>query len=263
MLPSWGIDRDGHTTLQVLAGQRNKWLGRRSLVRVKLTVIHSPEAVEHDTDANAWETDTGDCGASLTELVEQARCGSSAGWSALFERFEGLVRSIAGRYRLPSADADDLCQTVWLTLLERIDTVKEPRALPGWVSTTAARECLRMVGRTSRSVPIDPSLISDSAYEAWQPVGQSSQRELDEAILRDETRRAVRNGLEALSLQHQQLLMLVVSEPPVPYVEIGKELEMPIGSIGPTRARCLKKLGDTEPVRALLSDSDDGLHLAG
>ena len=187
---------------------------------------------------------------SVPELMAAAAAGEQRGWLGLVDRYGPLVRQVTRRYRLSDHESQDVSQTVWLRLLEQIGRIREPLALPGWLLTTTRNEALRVLkaNQRTRLVPVmDEPLAERQRYEA--PV--------EDELLRDERHQAVRSGLAELKNEDRALLVLLHAEPPVSYEEISKRLGMPIGSIGPTRARCLKKLQRTMAIRQLMDDSGD------
>src|SRR3954469_12052846 len=93
----------------------------------------------------------------VEQLVESARAGDAAAWDALVDRYLPLVTAVIRRLRLSAADADDVNQTVWLRLVEHLDALGEPGALPGGLATTARNEGLRIIRRRGRDVPVDPA----------------------------------------------------------------------------------------------------------
>lgn len=186
---------------------------------------------------------------TLDDLVTRARAGESDAWQEIMSRFEGLVRATAHRYRLPATEVDDVTQTVWLRLVENIDRLREPQALPGWVATTAARESGRMLTKARRSVSVDPT---DQAEIDRPDVAVLATDDPSDHLIREEARDAVRSGLEQLPEQSRLLLRLLSQDPSPSYAEISDRLGMPVGSIGPTRARCLRKLSETATVRPLV-----------
>jgi len=183
-------------------------------------------------------------------LVRAASNGDPQAWDALIDRFLPMVRGIIGRFRLLPADAADVNQTVWLRLVEHLGDLREPAALPGWLATTARREAIRSLQTQGRAQPVDPqgSTLQSEVDEA----------EIDREVLRQEQAVAVRAGLEELSQQRRELLELLVADPPVTYDEISRRLDIPIGSIGPTRARALNQLRNTEALRAWAHDGPEG-----
>ncbi len=181
----------------------------------------------------------------VDELVAAAAKGDQSAWSVLVERYLPLVYSIVRRYRLSDKDAEDVSQTVWLRLVEHLDAIREPKALPGWIATTTKHEVLAVLGAKRRTDPIDPAAT-------WILDIQGNFKELDDELLRAEAATALRAGLAELEPEHRILLLMLVKDPPVSYGEISSELGIPVGSIGPTRARCLKKLRATQSVQAFL-----------
>jgi RNA polymerase sigma factor (sigma-70 family) len=186
----------------------------------------------------------------LTELVLGAARGDQEAWERIVLRYQPLVRSVARRFRLSAADVDDVSQTVWLKLVECLDQLREPRALPGWLAVTTARASLAVSKAQARTIVVDPLAPEDSGYGMQWLVGAAPESDqLDDALLRQETRQAVRDGLAGLPQAQRELLLLLVAEPPLSYEQIGQRLGLAVGSIGPTRRRCLSKLRDTDAVR--------------
>jgi len=182
--------------------------------------------------------------ADPTDLVSAAIDGDRLAWDALVTRYTPLVLQITRRYRLRGNDSDDVCQVVWLRALLNLDKIREPRALPGWIATTARHESLRVVMADRRTDLVDP--LGSSPLDSDAGGG-----ELDERLLAAERRDALRRGLAELEPAQRELLLLVCAEPPIPYDQISRRLGIPIGSIGPRRARCLAKLRLTPSVAAL------------
>ena len=168
-----------------------------------------------------------------TALLESAANGDQAAWDTLVDRFASLLWSIARAHRLSDADAADVVQTTWLKLVENLGRIKDPDRLPGWLATTARHECLRQIRRGDRERPTDE--------EPWQaePAPGSG---VDAALLLEERNATLWRALATLSEQCRQLLrVLMACDRPV-YAEVSAAFDMPIGSIGPTRMRCLARL---------------------
>jgi RNA polymerase sigma factor (sigma-70 family) len=189
-----------------------------------------------------------DCVAA--DLVARARHGDQQAWDALVERYAPLVWSICRRYRLSRADIDDVGQTVWLLLVARLDTVRDPAALGGWIATTTCRECgkVRRAARPSPTVrwELDVGNIPDAGAES-----------AESQLLAAERRAALRQAFTSLPPGGQQLLAMLLEDPPVPYAQISARLGIPVGSIGPTRRRCIEKLR-RHPAIAALIDPEPG-----
>ena len=175
-------------------------------------------------------------------LVNAARAGDGSAWQGLIQRLQPLVRSIARGYRLEERDVEDIAQTVWLRLFEHLERIREPRALPKWVRTIARHESLRVArGRAG--------IVSTDGLAAEVAELPAEQIEIDVGLLRSEEAGIVRQGLAELPRAQRELLLLLSVEPPLSYRRIGRILGMPTGSIGPTRARGLARLGNTAAVR--------------
>ncbi|MGB7981336.1 MAG: sigma-70 family RNA polymerase sigma factor [Candidatus Nanopelagicales bacterium] len=172
---------------------------------------------------------------SVTALVDGARSGDSRAWDTLVDRYLPLVSALIARHRLRGADAEDVNQTVWLSLVEHLDALREPEALPGWIATTTRNECLRWLRMHQRTTPVDPQ--APSPFDA---IGVD--HEVDDDLLRAERHHALREALVELPEPRRELLTLLLADPPMPYGEISERLGIPVGSIGPTRARALETL---------------------
>lgn len=186
---------------------------------------------------------------TLTEKVQAAISGEREAWNWLVDRYAPLVMGVASRYRLRAEDAADVSQGVWVKLVEHLDDIREPLALPGWIVTTTSREALRVLQSRQRTVEVDPQI--GQMLEAASDAGS-----LDDELLRDERHHALREGLRELRPQHRDLLVLLLEDPPLSYAEISRKLGIPVGSIGPTRARCLEALRRTAALRSFLPVSD-------
>lgn len=180
---------------------------------------------------------------TVPDLVARALDGDPASWDRLVERFTPLVLSIVRRNRLPDAEAQDVVQTVWLRLVEHLGAVREPRALPGWIATTTRNECHHVTGghRPVLSADLDARGGPDDASPGS-----------DRGLLEGERHEALLAALAELPDRQRALLLLLIEDPPLPYEEIGRRLGMPIGSIGPTRARAIARIRSHGAVRALL-----------
>jgi RNA polymerase sigma factor (sigma-70 family) len=171
----------------------------------------------------------------LATLLRAASEGDQEAWNAITDRFTSLLWSVARSYRLGSDDAEDVVQNTWLRLLENLSRIDNPEALPGWLATTARREALGILRRRGRTVLTrDEDLGVDLADPA--------STELDSALLEDERDVELWASFAKLPERCQQLLrVLMACDRPV-YAEVSAAFDMPIGSIGPTRMRCLERL---------------------
>ena len=188
----------------------------------------------------------GPAGPSVTDLMTRARNGDQRAWDALVERYAPLIWSICRGHRLGDADAGDVAQRVWLQLVRHIDKVRDPAALAGWLATTTRRECLRV----PRAVP-GPRLAGYGP-EAGLTAGELT-LPVEHELLAAERQAALREALLTLPPSCQQLITLLIQDPPVPYARISATLGIPVGGIGPTRRRCLDKLRRHPAIAALIS----------
>jgi len=187
-----------------------------------------------------------DADCSVSDLVARARSGDRQAWDALVERYAPLIWSICRRHRLGQADADDVGQSVWLRLLDQLDRVREPAALPGWLSTTTRRECLRVLSAAQGPHATIYALDVESLPD--QRAGTA-----DQELLAAERHAALRAAFTQLPPNGQQLLALLTADPPMPYADISAQLGIPVGSIGPTRSRYLDKIRRHPAIAALIN----------
>ncbi|HET9656057.1 MAG TPA: sigma-70 family RNA polymerase sigma factor [Kineosporiaceae bacterium] len=196
---------------------------------------------EHDTSPPTHPED-------LEALLAAAAGGDQVAWDALVDRFAGLLWAIARRHLPSHADAADACQMTWLKLLEHLGSIKDPARLPGWLSTTCQRECLAVLRRSGRTIP-----VSD---EGFLDARAAHTEDTDHAVLLADAYSTLWQAFGRLNERCQRLLRLLIAdaeEGPPSYQGAAVTLGMPIGSLGPTRARCLTRLrrllepDDTEP----------------
>lgn len=184
-------------------------------------------------------------GEQVAALVSRARAGDEKAWGELVERFAPLLLAVCRRFGLDQIDTLDVGQGVWLSLLEHLDSIRDPAALPGWIATTARRECLHVCtgkgGRRRRELvgEVDPSVVDLT-------------ESVDDLLVKGERHAAFLQALDDLPPQQRELLLLLMQDPPLKYIEIARRLGISVGSIGPTRARCLDKIRHHPAVAALL-----------
>ena len=168
----------------------------------------------------------------VSSLVQSAALGDCEAWDQLVEEFSGLVWAIARAHRLSDADAADVAQSTWLRLLEHLGEIHEPARVGAWLATTARRECLRML-RVARRHVLPGDDMPDHASPDPAP---------DELVLLEERDQVLWRCFARLRPGDRALLRLLMADPRPAYEEISAALDMPIGSIGPTRARALERL---------------------
>jgi RNA polymerase sigma factor (sigma-70 family) len=170
----------------------------------------------------------------IARLVRGAVEGDRRAWERLVDQYARLIWSITVEFKLTESDAADVAQTTWLRLLEHIDRIEYPDRVGSWLAATARNECLRSLAARKRVVLAHDDEILTGVV-ACSP-------EVDERILADERDQVVRDALSRLPGRWQRLLELLMADPPASYADISSELDLPIGSIGPTRGRCLARL---------------------
>lgn len=172
--------------------------------------------------------------AEAAELVRRAADGDRQAWGRLVDQYARLIWSITVDFKLAESDAADVAQTTWLRLLEHIHRIEYPDRLGSWLAATARNECLRSLAARKRVVLADDEEVLTGVV--------ASVAEVDERILADERDQVVRDAMSHLPKRWQRLLELLMADPPASYADISSELDLPVGSIGPTRGRCLDRL---------------------
>ncbi len=163
-------------------------------------------------------------------LIRRCLAGESRAWETMVDRYKRLVYSIPRRYGMDDADAEDVFQNVFAILLRHLDQLQDQTKLSAWLITTAHRECWRLGRRKPKDEPLEERDIRADAPP-------------DALIDRWERQHIVRTALEQLGDPCKSLLealFLNTSQPG--YEAIARSLNMKIGSIGPTRARCFRKM---------------------
>src|SRR5262249_48592597 len=166
----------------------------------------------------------------LAALMSAAADGDRAAWDAILRRYAGMVWTVARSFQLSKADAADVSQATWLRLVEHLHTVHDPAALGSWLATTSRREAIAVL-RKRREIPTSyPDQPDDRQAPPWQRlVTVERDKELWEAFQR-------------LPERCRTLLRGLVTEPVASYAEAAATLDLPVGSLGPTRLRCLDTL---------------------
>jgi RNA polymerase sigma factor (sigma-70 family) len=165
------------------------------------------------------------------ELVARVRASDPEAWVALTDRHTNLLWAVARSLRLNDEDAADAVQTTWLRLVERLDDLRDPARVGSWLATTMRRECLAALRRRSRLL----------AADGWDDLPDAADPP-DEALLREERDAELWRAFVALRPKCRALLRVLMADPPPRYTDVAAALDMPIGSIGPTRRRCLADL---------------------
>lgn len=177
---------------------------------------------------------------TVEQLVQAAGQGDEKAWAAIVDRYTQLVWSVARRQGLSASSADDVVQTTWLKLAENIEKIRDPSRLSGWLATTARNAAMDVHRKSTRidlydSVPENPSLDS----------------EIETPLLDSERDQSLWQAFRSLTAKCQEILGLMAADPDLSYEEIGVILQMPHGSIGPTRRRCLEALQNKPGIKDL------------
>ena len=183
---------------------------------------------------------------TVVTLVRRAAEGDQTAWNEIVERYAPLVWSICARFQLHGSDREDVGQNVWLLLVEQLGKLREPAALPGWLATTARRECLRVLCATQGPRATMFALDVESLPDDRAGLG-------DQHLLAAERHAALREAFDQLPPNGKQLISLLIADPPLPYADISARLGIPVGSIGPNRSRYLDKMRRHPAVAALIN----------
>ena len=184
----------------------------------------------------------------IAGLVEGAAAGQPTAWDGLVERFAGLVWAVARGHGLSKADAADVSQTTWLRLAEHLHRIREPERIGAWLATTARNESLRMLRLARRQIPVEEVVELPAEHARSEAEGRVLDEERDAALWR---------AFESLSGPCKVLLRTLMADPAPSYGEVSVVLDMPIGSIGPKRNRCLQRLRNSA---ALVSAHEEPDH---
>ncbi|HTT92902.1 MAG TPA: sigma-70 family RNA polymerase sigma factor [Acidimicrobiales bacterium] len=170
----------------------------------------------------------------MGDLVLGARAGSVEAWEELVARFGGMIAATGRRYRLTPADVAELEQTTWLRLVENLHRIEQPERVGGWLATTARRESLQLLKRAAKyRTGADEMLVNLADRDLPDP---------DARPIAEERDTLVRAAFDRLRPRCRELLKLLVIDDPIGYLDLSELLQMPVGSIGPTRGRCLEHL---------------------
>jgi RNA polymerase sigma factor (sigma-70 family) len=177
----------------------------------------------------------------LVMIVTAARAGHDLAWTALVRRLEPTLRRVARGYRLTPAQIDDVVQSTWTRAFVGIQRLREPGCISSWLITTTRREALRALqGHVSELPSADPEL--GESPDPREPVDE---------VMAAESRALLASAVGRLPERQRRLMELLIADPEIEYREISAETGMPIGSIGPTRARCLDRLAGDPSLCAL------------
>lgn len=179
---------------------------------------------------------------SLAELVEGARNGCPGAWRAVVARFDVGLHALGRGYGLDAATVDDAVQQTWLAAVTHLAALREPAALPGWLRSILHRECLRAANRARREVPVVEHHLGDAGTAADATLRTVPTPAPEDEVIHRTELAALRAAVRRLPAREQELMTLLADDREHSYSEIARTLGLPVGSIGPTRARCIAKL---------------------
>ncbi len=185
----------------------------------------------------------------VTDLVTRARNGDKQAWDALVDRYAPLIWSICRRNHLSRAGTIEAGHGVWRQLAEQLADGRDPATIPSWLATTTQRECCRV-----RRAAHPPQTARQALDDQITPDGQTAIAEQE--LVLAERNAALRAAFIRLPASCQQLLALLLEQPPMPDTQISATLGIPAASIGPNRARCLELLRHDPAIAALLNADD-------
>jgi RNA polymerase sigma factor (sigma-70 family) len=185
---------------------------------------------------SAIEAETNERPTDIGDLVRAAADGDASAWRELTRRYTPLLHHIARSYRLNHADSADVVQLTWLRMVENLSRLREPRAIGAWLCTTVRRESQLTGRRAQRVVPVAEFEFREEPSRLGVDVNVEEEMERRERAWR------LHAAVIRLPDSDRRLLGLLMSSPPPSYREMAAKLGRPIGSIGPSRARCLARL---------------------
>ncbi|MFV0374319.1 RNA polymerase sigma factor [Microbacterium sp.] len=178
----------------------------------------------HD-ESSLWER--------AADSFQQWHDGDSRAMDALVRLLSPVLWHVVRAYGLDAASAEDVVQTTWLTLVRRHDSIADPRAVSGWLMTTARREAWRVAKLQRRAAPVESEDLEPHLPAAESAEGAATGHDRDSRLWR---------AVHTLDERCRRLLRVIAFEERPDYARLAADLSMPVGSIGPTRGRCLGKL---------------------
>lgn len=179
-------------------------------------------------------------------VVRAASMGDVVAWRTLTRQFGARLSAVVRAHRLAAHDAEDVIQTSWLWLLEHIHALRDPVAVGAWLETTARRESVRTLRMRQGQDPTDVQHLADQPIE--DVAGQR--------LIATEQRTAAASAVGSLSERDRRLVSMLFAEPASRYDEVSRALDMPVGSIGPTRARILARLRQHPAIVSTVDHAD-------
>jgi RNA polymerase sigma factor (sigma-70 family) len=165
--------------------------------------------------------------------LQRVRGGDPSAWEEILRRYGKLVYATVRSFRLQEADALDAVQTTWLRLAENADQIQSPERLGGWLTTTARRECVRILREAKRASRLTDMVADTIADLSMEP---------EQQVIEIDVARRLWGFVNELSPRQRSLLRALFTDQPCPYANIARTTGIPLGAIGPTRRRALTQL---------------------
>lgn len=178
--------------------------------------------------------------ATVGALLKSAVEGDQDAWRGLVDGLSPLVWSVVRGHRLSEADAHEVYQIAWFRFAQNLGRIREPEKAGSWLAATARHECLKVLRAQRRWTPTDDPQVLDRPCDSCSP--EQKVLESEEEAERADRHRTVWEEFDALGDRCRQLLRLIIAEPPPSYREVSVALGIAVGSIGPIRQRCLRRL---------------------
>jgi RNA polymerase sigma factor (sigma-70 family) len=216
----------------------------RCSLLIVVTVLDTREISEATVTVGGAETERpGEVWGQAASAFERWAAGDAVALDELVRVMTPVLWHVVRAYRLTTEVAEDVVQTTWLSLVRSRDGIQDPAAVGGWLTTTARREAWRVAKASGRALPVEDDELARRLPDEGSAEAEVVRRDDDSQLW---------GAVERLSERCQQLLRIVAFEHRPDYTRIAADLGMPVGSIGPTRGRCLQKL------RAIIEKDEDG-----
>lgn len=177
---------------------------------------------------------------SIGSLFQAAVDGDAAAWKALVECLTPLVWSVVRAHGLSDADGQEVWQTTWFRLAQNLERIREPEKVGSWLASTARHECLKVIRAARRTSPTGDPEVFDRIADERTP--ERAVIESEEAAAESERMRKLWQAFQDLGENCRRLLRVLMASPPPSYQEVSAALGIAVGSIGPIRQRCLRRL---------------------
>ena len=181
----------------------------------------------------------------LAKLVRAAGRDDPCAWDCLVAEYTPMLKGVARRHRLGPFEQDDVVQRTWIALVRHIGRLRDPASLPFWLSTTARRESLHILQEAAREVP------NQELVDRQLPLGHDDG---PTPVVDAERRDVARKAIAALPARQRALLSAFAVEPALSYKQVGERVGIPVGSVGPTRQRCIERMRRDPRICALLDE---------